>query len=336
MKIARELVAAGLAASMMLMTGCFRETKLNFIDNLHNMTIAISEAASPNVREAAKEFINRAAYYSDGSLQIELKESSNIQQTLERGEANFAFVESKELSQEVECLKTLELPFFFKNEVYHYSGLNSERTLHYLNKKMGENYPVEILTAALSGYSEIAAEAHADFSDVRQQYPIAIREPVFSQELQKELSVQEIESQEPFLQLQREKVQLAETNMEELITAAHNAPGKYKIADFPWKMETAFLLMQKGVEEQLNAKQKAAIQQASVMAGGYCRTLTQQQRARNIQELDSLRIQTFHISRERYFSMMGDIYQYRTEDVHWALDLELDRLIRSDGVQEAC
>lgn len=125
MKIVRQLMAAVLAVSVVLMTGCFQENKINLIDNLHNMTIAISEDAPQSIREAADEFINRAAYYSEGSLQIQMKETSDIQQTLEKSEANFVFAEVSDISQAVECLKTLELPFFFKDEVYHYSGFQA-------------------------------------------------------------------------------------------------------------------------------------------------------------------------------------------------------------------
>ena len=82
------------------------------------------------------------------------------------------------------------------------------------------------------------------------------------------------------------------------------------------------------------AAQTAAVEQAAVMACGYCRTLIDQQRESQLAELEELRVSVQEINLEKYFALLGDIYQYESAGMNYRPDDELSRYVRSDGAQE--
>ena len=85
--------------------------------------------------------------------------------------------------------------------------------------------------------------------------------------------------------------------------------------------------------ESLDEKQQAAVEQAAVMACGYCSTLAQQQRDQQMEQLQELGVQVYRVNLEKYFALLGDIYQYQSEEMLLQPDAELDSAIRSEGVQ---
>ena len=94
------------------------------------------------------------------------------------------------------------------------------------------------------------------------------------------------------------------------------------------------MLVQDGLMETLTSKQQAAVEQAAVMACGYCRTLTDQQRESQLAELEELGVSVQEINLEKYFALLGDIYQYESAGMNYRPDDELSRYVRSDGAQE--
>lgn len=144
------------------------------------LSMVISSDAPECVKEAAGEFINRAAYYSNGELQISLSESAQVDSVLQASDTEFAFVENKQLVSSIEELKTLELPFFFKNADYQFSALNTEQTQYRLNELIAELYPMKVQLATTCGYEDLAADDSIDLTDFRKRYILAVKES-FSQ-----------------------------------------------------------------------------------------------------------------------------------------------------------
>src|SRR5699024_1609933 len=79
-----------------------------------------------------------------------------------------------------------------------------------------------------------------------------------------------------------ETVQQGQKQAQELVvfTSAH-------------KLETVYLLIGQDVMESLDEKQQAAVEQAAVMACGYCNTLAQQQRDQQMEQLQELGVQVY-------------------------------------------
>ena len=111
------------------------------------LSMAISTAAPDSVKQAAQEFANRLAYYSDGELEVVLSQSAELGSVLSAGDTAFAFVENERLVDQIEELKTLELPFFFKHADYQFTALNSERTRARLDQLIGEVYSMQVQMA---------------------------------------------------------------------------------------------------------------------------------------------------------------------------------------------
>ena len=183
------------------------------------LSMALSTAAPDSVKQAAQEFANRLAYYSDGELEVVLSQSAELGNVLSAGDTAFAFVENERLVDQIEELKTLELPFFFKHADYQFTALNSERTRARLDQLIGEVYPMQVQMATVCGYEDLAADGTVDLTDFRKRYPLAVTESFFSDELQQEIGALEIETDRPLALLLEGGAEIAQTDLSELIRA---------------------------------------------------------------------------------------------------------------------
>ena len=78
---------------------------------------------------------------------------------------------------------------------------------------------------------------------------------------------------------------------------------------------------------------KSAVEQAVVMACGYCRTVADQNRQENLEQLRQLGVQIEPVNREKYLALLADIYQYDAGNMLYRPDAELDQMVRSDAVK---
>ena len=265
-----------------------------------------------------------------------LSQSAELGSVLSAGDTAFAFVENERLVDQIEELKTLELPFFFKHADYQFTALNSERTRARLDQLIGEVYPMQVQMATVCGYEDLAADGTVDLTDFRKRYPLAVTESFFSDELQQEIGALEIETDRPLALLLEGGAEIAQTDLSELIRAVSSPDfaGEMVLFKSAHKVKTAYLLVQDGLMETLTSKQQAAVEQAAVMACGYCRTLIDQQRESQLAELEELGVSVQEINLEKYFALLGDIYQYESAGMNYRPDDELSRYVRSDGAQE--
>ena len=330
-------VIAAAVCGLFLLTGCSQPDKGQQPQKeLTKMTMLISSDAPDCVRSAAEEFINRAAFYSDGELEISLSESQQVETILESSEAEFAFVSNEELVSSVPELETLNLPFYFKHEDYQFSALNAERTKKRLNELLSAVYPMEVQMATVCGYEDLAADAQVDLTDFRKRYPLAVKTSYFSDQLQEEIGAREIVSDNPFQLLLDGGAEIAQASLSQVIKTVQQGQKQAQelvVFTSAHKLETVYLLIGQDVMESLDEKQQAAVEQAAVMACGYCSTLAQQQRDQQMEQLQELGVQVYRVNLEKYFALLGDIYQYQSEEMLLQPDAELDSAIRSEGVQ---
>jgi len=248
-------------------------------------------------------------------------------------DTQFAFVENERLSKTIEQLETFTLPFFFQDADYLFSGLNSERTRGQLNRLLEEEYPMEIQMSVVYGYEDLAADATVDLTDFRKRYPLAVTRSFFSQEQQQEIGALEIEGEEPLQMLLDKEVEIAPVELSELVQTVQSQDSALVLLESSHQLKPAYLMMQTGLYEQLTPKQQAAVEQAVVMACGYCRTVADQNRQENLEQLRQLGVQIEPVNREKYLALLADIYQYDAGNMLYRPDAELDQMVRSDAVK---
>lgn len=328
---------AALVCGTLLFSGCTQtDSRQPRQPQLTEMTILISSDAPECIRMAAQEFINRVAYYSDGELQINLSESQQMESILESEGAEFAFVENTLLTEAIPELQTLELPFYFKNEDYQFSALNAQRTRVRLDELIGGAYSMRMQMATVCGYEDLAADASVDLTDFRKRYPLAVSRSFFPDQLQEEIGALEIEADDPLRLLMDGGAEIAQADLErvlEVVQKGQKQPEELVVFASAHKLETVYLLIGQDVMETLNEQQQAAVEQAAVMACGYCRTLAEQQREEQLSQLQRIGVQVYGVNLEKYFALLGDIYQYQSEEMLMQPDAELDSAVRSEGAQ---
>ncbi len=330
-----RFVAATL--TVFLLSGCTAPAQqMTDIYEPLQLTMVVDSASPQNILEAAKEFINRASYYSNGELNITLQETENAQDKLASLDTSFAFLENSSLSGSIEELQTLELPFFFKNTDYQYSALNSSRTRKRLNELLKKKGDITLLMSTLYGYEDFAADSAVDLTDFQKQYPIAAKKAIFPIKIQQEIGAEVVISPNPFNQLLQGEVEIAPVELSQVLQAVKTEEYKNKLSvlDSTHQIKTAFLVAQNEILQKMTDKQRAAVEQAAVMACGYCRTLSDEKRSEELEELESRGVEIIPVNLEKYYAMMGDFYQFQAEELLYHPDAELDRLIRSDGVKK--
>lgn len=322
------------AAVILLLSGCtHQEVRKEQTTQPQTMSMVIASDAPQSIQLAAQEFANRLAYYSDGELEVSLSASDRLDSVLTEDDSQFALVENERLSKVIEPLETFSLPFFFQDADYLFSGLNSERTRGQLNRLLEEEYPMEIKMSVVYGYEDLAADGSVDLTDFRKRYPLAVTRSFFSQEQQQEISALEIEGEEPLKMLLDKEVEIAPVELGELVQAVQSQDNTLVLLESCHQLKPAYLMMQTGLYEQLTPKQQSAVEQAVVMACGYCRTVADQNRQENLEQLQQLGVRTEPVNREKYLALLADIYQYDAGSMLYRPDAELDRLVRSDAVK---
>lgn len=321
-------------AVILLLSGCtHQEVRKEQTTQPQTMSMVIASDAPQSIQLAAQEFANRLAYYSDGELEVSLSASDRLDSVLTADDTQFALVENERLSKVIEPLETFSLPFFFQDADYLFSGLNSERTRGQLNRLLEEEYPMEIKMSVVYGYEDLAADGSVDLTDFRKRYPLAVTRSFFSQEQQQEISALEIEGEEPLQMLLDKEVEIAPVELGELVQAVQSQDNTLVLLESCHQLKPAYLMMQTGLYEQLTPKQQSAVEQAVVMACGYCRTVADQNRQENLEQLQQLGVRTEPVNREKYLALLADIYQYDAGSMLYRPDAELDRLVRSDAVK---
>ena len=322
------------AAVILILSGCTQqEAQKEQEEQPRTMSMVIASDAPTSIQLAAQEFANRLAYYSDGELEISLSASDQLDAVLTADDTQFAFVENERLSKTIEQLETFTLPFFFQDADYLFSGLNSERTRRQLNRLLEEEYPMEIQVSVVYGYEDLAADATVDLTDFRKRYPLAVTRSFFSQEQQQEIGALEIEGEEPLQMLLDKEVEIAPVELSELVQTVQSQDSALVLLESSHQLKPAYLMMQTGLYEQLTPKQQAAVEQAVVMACGYCRTVADQNRQENLEQLRQLGVQIEPVNREKYLALLADIYQYDAGNMLYRPDAELDQMVRSDAVK---
>ena len=192
---------------------------------------------------------------------------------------------------------------------------------------------MEIKLSVVYGYEDLAADATGDLTEFRKRYPLAVTRAFFSQEQQQEISALEIEGEEPFQMLLDKEVEIAPVELSELVQAVQNRDDTLVLLESSQRLKPAYLMMQKGLYEQLTPKQQAAGEQAVVMACGYCRTVADQNRQEDLEQLRQLGVRMESVNREKYLALLADIYQYDAGNMLYRPDAELDQMVRSDAVK---
>ena len=133
--------------------------------------------------------------------------------------------------------------------------------------------------------------------------------------------------------LLNKEVEIAPVELSELVQAVQNRDDTLVLLESSHRLKPAYLMMRKGLYEQLTPKQQAAVEQAVVMACGYCRTVADQNRQEDLEQLRQLGVRMESVNREKYLALLADIYQYDAGSMLYRPDAELDRLVRSDAVK---
>ena len=143
----------------------------------------------------------------------------------------------------------------------------------------------------------------------------------------------EIEGEEPLQMLLDKEVEIAPVELSELVQTVQSQDSALVLLESSHQLKPAYLMMQTGLYGQLTPKQQAAVEQAVMMACGYCRTVADQNRQENLEQLRQLGVQIEPVNREKYLALLADIYQYDAGNMLYRPDAELDQMVRSDAVK---
>lgn len=303
------------------------------------LQMAIAQDAPEPIEEMANEFIRRAEYFSGGELNIQLSRSNDIAETMELGKADFCIIENNRLTDFIPELQTIELPYMMKNGDYLISGLNSPQGRDRLDRIFSGHCSMQVEYAALWGYLDFVLDAALDLEDFLTTYTIGSGQEVYTQKVYQDLNLiyREIPLGSGAEAVLNQEADLADASLGEILQAMKQAEeagenNRLSVLVSEHRMETAYLLSGISSKNLLSVKQQAAVEQAAVLAAGYCRSMIEKQRDEELLELQRvLERELDQANVEKYFSMVGEIYQYQEDQVLVRFDSQLAKVLRNNA-----
>lgn len=299
---------------------------------VEELTLAIPKGSTELFREVARELSRRAMDFADNTLSIEIVEAENIWKVLYEGSADLvvcenskltagaeewddlvypqAYVEeseeslSQELSGAAALFATLDYPFFFRDGECITGGGNNQDVLAALNHSLPEDFVMELERLTVSGvYHWVTDDYELLENYVMENGTTALIEAFLAQGeplrdpwnrlKENELLIREVD-------LTNNKADLSEKT---LILSG----GRSKIIDIFSNPETM---------ERLSAKQNAAIQEAIVYSGGYSKTLSDDQQATILRQLEEQQIDIREIDIDQWYNSFQNIYSSGKSEVN--------------------
>lgn len=294
------------------------------------LTLNISGDAQPQLYEMVQEFARRAEYFSDGELSIQIENVSDILSKVSSNPPDLALIENYHLLEKLPEFNTFEMPYVFKNSTYMTSTMNSDRNKKEWSKFFYSMFSMEVGQVTFGGYVDMIASKEVDMGDFENIYRLKSEYPFFTDTVEDELSIKFVEPgfKNPLEVLLKDDADICEATLPQLLQTGNSNFIFLKSAH---RIQPVFLLVNPSSVEILTQRQSAALQEAMIRAAGYCETLYSNQRKENIAKLQKLGVEIEEVNIEKYFSLIGDIYQFNEEAISIPFSAQIFKYIKSDA-----
>lgn len=245
---------------------------------VRELILAVPEDRDELLDEVARELARRTEDFAENSLSVELVEVDNVWHAMEQGEAdllicsNQQFLEQAGQQEHTALFAVMEEPYFFRESQCVINGCNHEDILAALNYSLGEEFPMELRRVSYCGSYDLLCDSGETLETVLEEYSV---DDLLQQYEEEGLHVSQL----------WERV-LAERILYEVELGEEEIPQGSSVIFSGHRQKLLSIFQSSDTMEQLTDKERAAVEEAIVYSGAYCRTLADAQRKYVLQELE--------------------------------------------------
>ncbi len=324
---------AVIGAALLLFAGCTSLSDEKAAPPaITTLVLALPEGASRRLEETARELIRRGEDFSQNTLAFELVYEKDIAQAMEKGTAHIYIAENAAAAQTWEKLNALELPYLFYNADHMVSGVNAPEFLKSLNKVAG--LPVELRRVAFGGYIDMAGTLLQGEKEERTEpVLLALSQGFFTQQAQEILEITQVtplEGQTPLSVVHRGEAELGEVQADDVLLKSLEGQTLFFTQH---RMVLVDIFFASNMDEILPLREQAALEEATVYAAGYCKTMADEARKQTAAKAHETGAAGRSPNINNLFSRFGDLYSAQGRRAAPAYDKDLAKLLRQYGIK---
>ncbi len=304
---------------------------------VQELTLAIPKGCTEMFREVARELSRRAVDFAENTLSIEIVEAENIWLVLEEGSADLVVCENSKAMQDAEGIGALiypeplvqeeeneevqqqeapqlqgdaalfamlDYPFFFRDGECITDGGSNADVLAALNHSLPDDFAMELERLSFNGVYHWVTNDYEQLENYLLEYSA-------SDLIQRFLDQGE-PLRDPWTRLEEDGLYVREVDLTNTKTDFSErtlllSGERRKIIDIFSNPETL---------SQLTAKQQAAIEEAIVYSGGYSKTLTDDQQATILRQLEEEAVVMVEVDIDEWYDAFQKIYRSGDSEVN--------------------
>ena len=296
---------------------------------VQELTLAIPKGSTEIFREVARELSRRAVDFAENSLSVDIVEVENIWEVLQDGSVDLVVCENKKAMQDAEKLgeliypephtaentgeesqivekpqilgdaamfAMLDYPFFFHDGDCIIGGGSNEDVLSALNYSLPDYFPMELKRLSYNGAYHWMTNDYEQLEGYLFEYGVS--------ELLQRFIDQGESLRDPWTRLEDGGLYIREVDLTNAKTDISERTlllggGRWKIIDIFVNPETL---------SKLTEKQQAAIEEAIVYSGGYSKTLSDDQQATILRQLEEGAVEMYPVDTDQWYDTFQRIY----------------------------
>lgn len=270
------------------------------------LVLAVPENSDELLSEVARELARRTEDFAENSLSVEIVEVDNIWRCMEQAEADLLLCGNEQLlsdgalRENTALFAMMEEPYFFLEEKCIINGGNHEDILATLNHSLGEDFPMELRRVSYRGTYDLLCSDSSALEEALLQYTT---EDIFVQYEEEGIVLPELWTQ-----------LLAQYGLQEIELGQDEIPAEGSVVFSGHRQKVLEFFVSEESLRFLTEKERAAVEEAIVYSGGYCRTLAESQRKYALQELKDSDVPAMELEQDDWYEALQRRYQSDSDD----------------------
>jgi len=269
------------------------------------LVLAVPRGSDELLNEVARELARRTEDFAENSLSVELVESDNIWRTMNNGQADLVLCSNEQLlsaagGQKPALFSMMEEPYFFRDADCVINGGNHEDILAALNHSLGEEFPMELCRVSCGGSYDLLCSDTEIVITALLEYP--------AEEILQQYETEEDAAQPSWKQL------LNAYALQETELGMDNIPEGVNALLSGHRQNVIEIFIRSESIDPLSEKEQAAVKEAIVYSGGYCRTLADSQKKYALNELEERAVPTVELDLDDWYDALQKLYQSDSDE----------------------